>query len=72
VSKEMRVTMTSQDQTADEAELRFRAAQATRLGRFLEERQLEARDVEADPSLLEPITDLSGEIIPDTVDLATD
>jgi hypothetical protein len=64
--------MTTQDSIADEAELRWRAAQATRLGRFLEEFHLEMSDVIADPSLLEPICDLSGQIIPDSLDLPKD
>jgi hypothetical protein len=66
------VTMTTHDPMTEEAELRWRAAQATRLSRFLEEHQLETRDVEADPSLLEPICDLSGHIIPDTSDVPRD
>jgi hypothetical protein len=66
------VTMTTHDPMVDEAELRWRAAQATRLSRFLEEFQLEMSDVEADPSLLEPICDLSGQIIPDSLDLPKD
>jgi hypothetical protein len=64
------VTMTTYG--PDEAEMRWRAAQAIRLNRFLEESQLDIRDVEADPSLLEPICDLSGHIIPDSRDLPTD
>jgi hypothetical protein len=64
--------MTTHDPIADEAEMRWRAAQATRLSRFLEEFQLEMSDVEADPSLLEPICDLSGQIIPDSLDLPKD
>jgi hypothetical protein len=64
--------MTTHDPLADEAELRWRAAQAARLSRFLEEFHLEMSDVEADPSLLEPICDLSGQIIPDSLDLPKD
>jgi hypothetical protein len=66
------VTMTTHDPMTDEAELRWRTAQATRLTRFLEEFQLDITDVEADPSLIEPICDLSGQIIPDSIDLPRD
>jgi hypothetical protein len=70
--EETRVPMTTHDPTTDETELLRRAAQANRLNRFLKELHLDVSDVEADPSLLEPICDMSGEIIPDSMDLPRD
>jgi hypothetical protein len=64
--------MTTHDPVTDDTELRWRAAQATRLNRFLDEFHLDRADVEADPSLIEPICDLSGHIIPESSDLPTD
>jgi hypothetical protein len=64
--------MTALNPIVDETGLQWRAAQATRLNRFLEEFELDVTEVEADPSLLEPICDLSGQIIPDFTDFPKD